>query len=64
MAVYAVKSEPFDNSDSQNNSRGICVSYNGRPLEIHIVGVDSDTSDDAVDGLTQFVYSKLVGTGF
>jgi len=67
MATYAVKSEPFDNSDGEWPSMGICVNYNGRSLEIHVIDTDeTDTYEpsDACVGLTNFIYSKMIGQGF
>lgn len=64
MAVYAVKSEPFDNSDAINTSMGICMTYNGRPVEVHIIDTGDDGSTEAVEGLANMIYDKLTGFGF
>lgn len=66
MTVYAVKSEPFDNTDGDWPSMGICVSHNGRPLEIHVVDTfdeDSEATEPTKD-LAKLIYDFLIEQGF
>lgn len=68
MAVYAVKSEPFDSSDAEWPSTSFMASYNGMSLEVQVtydgISEEDEAGHKATEGLAKFLYEKMLGEGF